>query len=270
LPRGFICRNDPINNTDPLGLADVVGIDDEGNPVIVPRGDSVTGERPDGSLILESDVNRGAAADKAYAARRALVDKEYWTDFGFGLVMEAGDTVVGLQDLMVQSSPVGRVVGNPVGDFWLRKSDEWKKARFGDRDWDEKAGYYEARALLFAGSLLIGGGEASVASEATKVERGVQALRVVGEDVAAATKSTSKGVQLVEDIIGPNAKATLNEAGDLVIESQNGLTKVRFDINRTVPHKNPHAHVEVFEQIKNKKVSVQKSGPIYPKDVPHE
>jgi hypothetical protein len=85
-----------------------------------------------------------------------------------------------------------------------------------------------------------------------------------------AAKSTSKGVQLVEDIVGPNAKATLNEAGDLVIESQNGLTKVRFDINRTVPHKNSHAHVEVFEQVKNKKVPVQKSGPIYPKDVPHE
>jgi hypothetical protein len=45
-----------------------------------------------------------------------------------------------------------------------------------------------------------------------------------------AAKSTSKGVQLVEDIVGPNAKATLNEAGDLVIESQNGLTKVRFVI----------------------------------------
>lgn len=85
-----------------------------------------------------------------------------------------------------------------------------------------------------------------------------------------AAKSTPKGVQLVEDIVGPNAKATLNEAGDLVIESQNGLAKVRFDINRTVPHKSPHAHVEVFEQVKNKKVPVQKSGPIYPKDVPHE
>ena len=85
-----------------------------------------------------------------------------------------------------------------------------------------------------------------------------------------AAKSTSKGVQLVEDIVGSNAKATLNEAGDLVIESETGLTKVRFDINKTTPHQNPHAHVESFKQVKNNMIPVQKSGPIYPRDVPNE
>lgn len=61
-----------------------------------------------------------------------------------------------------------------------------------------------------------------------------------------------------------------NEAGDLVMESADGLKKIRFDINRPAPHKNPHSHVEIFKKVKNKKVPVEKSGPIYPKDVPHE
>jgi RHS repeat-associated protein len=79
-----------------------------------------------------------------------------------------------------------------------------------------------------------------------------------------APKGISKGVQLVGDIVGPNAKATLNTSGDLVIQSQDGLTIVRFDINKTGPHTSPHAHVEFFEQVGNTKVPIQKSGPIYP------
>jgi hypothetical protein len=85
-----------------------------------------------------------------------------------------------------------------------------------------------------------------------------------------APKNIKHGADLVDDIVGQGAKGTLNDAGDLVIESANGLKKVRFDINHTAPHKNPHGHVELFKKVKNNKVPVKKSGPIYPRDVPHE
>jgi hypothetical protein len=56
----------------------------------------------------------------------------------------------------------------------------------------------------------------------------------------------------------------------LVIESADGAKKVRFDINDPSPHNSPHGHVEEFKQVKNKMKPKYKSGPIYPKDVPHE
>lgn len=45
--------------------------------------------------------------------------------------------------------------------------------------------------------------------------------------------------------------------------SKDGTRKVRVDINKPFPHKNPHTHVE--EMVNG---VWQKSGPIYPKGVP--
>lgn len=46
--------------------------------------------------------------------------------------------------------------------------------------------------------------------------------------------------------------------------SADGKRRVRFDINNTYPHNNVHGHIEEFVN-----GSWQKSGPIYPWDVPH-
>lgn len=72
---------------------------------------------------------------------------------------------------------------------------------------------------------------------------------------------------LADDLIkwlGPNANKVYNKAGDLILMSKDKLRRIRFDFKRPHPHKNPHGHVE--ELINGK---WNKSGPIYPKDVPH-
>ncbi len=81
-------------------------------------------------------------------------------------------------------------------------------------------------------------------------------------------QTSSEKVLKVRDMInswlGEGAQAMKNKAGDLVFLSKDGAKKVRFDINRPAPHTNPHGHVE--ELING---NWNKSGPIYPTDVPH-
>jgi hypothetical protein len=63
--------------------------------------------------------------------------------------------------------------------------------------------------------------------------------------------------------LGKDYRTITNGAGDNVFMSKDGLRKIRFDINKTSPHANPHTHVEEF--VNGKWV---KSGPLYPKDMP--
>jgi hypothetical protein len=44
--------------------------------------------------------------------------------------------------------------------------------------------------------------------------------------------------------LGPNSKVITNSSGDKVFLSEDGLRKIRFDINNPAPHNNPHMHVE--------------------------
>jgi len=37
-----------------------------------------------------------------------------------------------------------------------------------------------------------------------------------------------------------------NKSGDKVFISSDGTRRIRFDINNTSPHNNPHGHVEEF------------------------
>jgi hypothetical protein len=87
--------------------------------------------------------------------------------------------------------------------------------------------------------------------------------------------TTSKGAGMVpnkvtdlakdmKDWLGKEARVITNKNGDKVFMSGNGTRRIRFDINNTSPHNNPHGHVE--ELMNGKWV---KSGPIYPTDVPH-
>ena len=68
----------------------------------------------------------------------------------------------------------------------------------------------------------------------------------------------------IKDWLGKDAKVITNKSGDKVFISSDGTRRIRFDINNTSPHNNPHGHVEEF--INGKWV---KSGPLYPVDVPH-
>ena len=45
--------------------------------------------------------------------------------------------------------------------------------------------------------------------------------------------------------LGEGGRFIRNEAGDPIFLSEDGLKCVRFDFNRTKPHNNPHAHVEL-------------------------
>lgn len=64
--------------------------------------------------------------------------------------------------------------------------------------------------------------------------------------------------------LGEEAKFIQNEAGDPIFLSKDGTRCIRFDFNKTTPHNNPHAHVEIKADGK-----WMKSGQIYPMDVPH-
>ena len=82
-----------------------------------------------------------------------------------------------------------------------------------------------------------------------------------------AGKSPNKVTDLAKDVkdwLGKDAKVITNKNGDKVFISSDGTRRIRFDINNTSPHNNPHGHVE---QLVNGKWV--KSGPLYPKDVPH-
>jgi RHS repeat-associated protein len=66
------------------------------------------------------------------------------------------------------------------------------------------------------------------------------------------------------DWLGPGARRRLGNHGEPFYISADGLRKMRVDFQYTSPHSSPHLHFE--ECVNGKRV---KSGPIYPKDVPH-
>ena len=79
--------------------------------------------------------------------------------------------------------------------------------------------------------------------------------------------SLEKIQKLEKDIsswLGSETKLIKNKYNDPVFLSKDGTRRVRFDLNHSSPHKNPHGHVEQFSNGK-----WNKSGPIYPQDVPH-
>ena len=78
-------------------------------------------------------------------------------------------------------------------------------------------------------------------------------------------ESLKKTVDQAKDFLGEDAKVITNKSGDKVFISQDGTRRIRFDINNPSPHQYAHAHIE----IKTGKSGWSKSGPIWPKDLPH-
>jgi RHS repeat-associated protein len=76
-----------------------------------------------------------------------------------------------------------------------------------------------------------------------------------------AAESVVKALNLVGKYLGNSVKVIINKAGDRIFLSQDGLKRIRFDIKRPHPHKNPHAHVE--QKVDGK----WRGGRAYPKDV---
>jgi hypothetical protein len=93
-------------------------------------------------------------------------------------------------------------------------------------------------------------GSAATACEVGVAKSGAREAAAVADDVAT--------------WLGKGARVIRNDAGDSIVLSKDGLRRLRFDFNRPYPHQSPHGHVEEF--IKGRWI---KSGPIYPRDVPH-
>lgn len=86
---------------------------------------------------------------------------------------------------------------------------------------------------------------------------------VAAEGAGEASTSVGRTVADAREWLGPGGRAITNDAGDKIFLSENGLRRIRVDINRPYPHEFGHAHLEEF--IDGKWV---RSGPIYPYDVP--
>ncbi len=127
-----------------------------------------------------------------------------------------------------------------------------------------------SKAGKFAFLLKLGSKADEVANVADDVARGAANLaddagkattQIAGEAVKEGTSLVDDAAKLATDFLGKDARVITNKAGDKIFVSKDGLRRVRFDINRPNPHKNPHAHVEEFINGK------WQSARAYPKDV---
>ncbi|MDD5518964.1 MAG: hypothetical protein PHV98_06410 [Candidatus Omnitrophica bacterium] len=91
-----------------------------------------------------------------------------------------------------------------------------------------------------------------------------------GEKEKEKEKEATKGVGIkqkikdiidkIRDFLGKDAKVRKNKNGDVVLISNDGKRRVRFDVKNPSPHKDPHVHIEI-----NEGDGWRKSGPIYPR-----
>ena len=123
-----------------------------------------------------------------------------------------------------------------------------------------------------AGAIQAGKGVALVAqptARSANIVLKAEQVRVVPKGVEKVTVKYNGNVTKLEQEIsgwlGKDTRLIKNPSGDTVLLSKDGVRRARFDFNRPTPHENPHGHIE----IKRLNGSWDKSGPIYPKDVPH-
>jgi hypothetical protein len=82
----------------------------------------------------------------------------------------------------------------------------------------------------------------------------VSAARSLGRS---GSNSARNGIQAfvkkAKEFVGGDARAMHNEAGDLIIESKDGLRQIRFDLKNPSPHAEPHVHIVRFQRVRNGK-----------------
>ncbi len=118
---------------------------------------------------------------------------------------------------------------------------------------------------------------AKVEKECERLTKNPPKAEIVRDGGIAGLQSTERAVEAIsseEKIrglsqeaahwLGGDVRIIRNASGDTIFLSKDGTKRLRFDINNPAPHTNPHGHVE---QLVNGKW--EKSGPLYPKDVPH-
>jgi hypothetical protein len=83
-------------------------------------------------------------------------------------------------------------------------------------------------------------------TEATGAATTVATVAATNPDkVAQVGTQLSAGAQKVFDFMGPNATGKLNKAGDLIVMSEDKLTKFRVDL-KNPGNDIPHMHLEQF------------------------
>ncbi len=74
---------------------------------------------------------------------------------------------------------------------------------------------------------------------------GGKALGALGRLVGSTTDDAVRAAgEAAERYLGEGFRNIKNKAGDTVFVSKDGTRRVRFDINRPAPHKNPHMHID--------------------------
>ncbi len=86
------------------------------------------------------------------------------------------------------------------------------------------------------------------------------------ENDASSTGNVQSALDTAKQFIGGTGRAFRNDADDLVVQSEDGTREIRFDFNRTRPHRNPHVHVIKYKRLKNNKRKVEEER-IWPSDV---
>ena len=86
----------------------------------------------------------------------------------------------------------------------------------------------------------------------------INSVRAAGQTVLKKTSTvTPKITELGDEMktwLGTNSRVIRNEAGDVILQSKDGLREIRFDFNSFYPHDKPHIHLTVYKMKKNKKI----------------
>jgi len=72
---------------------------------------------------------------------------------------------------------------------------------------------------------------------------GAAALEAV-EGLTSRNVVQSLGNQITQ-WLGKDSRMIVNEAGDKIFLSKDGLRRVQFHINKTYPHSDPHVHIDI-------------------------
>ena len=119
---------------------------------------------------------------------------------------------------------------------------------------------YVDQAATWVGSQVVKGAQ----WVGNQVQQGVQWVGSKFQKAPTRVDDLSRGIR---DWLGNGTRVIKNKSGDTVFVSQDGLRKVRFDINNPAPHNSPHVHFERFVNGKWKPVNPNMSQ-IYPFNVP--